>query len=96
MRGSVLPAAPSRVRGILALQRRCHGLLRAAHRFARHRARTAEELAWSARAVDALTAAYVALTDGQGSQRRAPERVREAQAFDSSQTDAGGGGERAR
>jgi hypothetical protein len=58
----VLPAAPSRIRGIPALQRRCHSLLRAVHRFAWHRARTPDELAWSAVAVDALTAAYQAIT----------------------------------
>ena len=47
----------SRVKGRAALTRRLRGLLIAVHRYARQRARTVEELRWTARLIDALTVA---------------------------------------
>jgi hypothetical protein len=47
----------TRVSGRAALDKRLRGLLVAVHRFGRARARTREELAWTARTLDALTAA---------------------------------------
>ncbi len=47
---------PRRVVGRQALERRVRSLLIAVHRFGRCRARTHEELVWTARAVDGLTA----------------------------------------
>lgn len=46
-----------RIKGRPALLRRLRGLLVAAHRFGRHRATSLEERTWSARFIDALTAA---------------------------------------
>lgn len=55
MRGTALPALPSRVKGRASLVRRLRDLLIAAHRFDRGRARTAEDRAFAARLIDGLT-----------------------------------------
>ena len=62
MRGTLLPAAPSRVRGRKALERRLAGLLRAVVRFSLHRASTDADKAWAAQAVDLMTEAHRRLT----------------------------------
>ncbi len=45
----------TRVKGIPALEKRARGLLLAVHRYGRCRAATRAEVAWTARAIDALT-----------------------------------------
>ncbi len=52
----------SRVQGRPALERRLRGLLIAVHRFGRARATGHADLAWCARAIDALTALLVTET----------------------------------
>ena len=47
----------SRVKGRPALERRLRALVIAVHRFGRQRARTVEDLQWTARVLDALSAA---------------------------------------
>jgi hypothetical protein len=58
MRGTTLPASPSRIKGKVQLQRRLNGLLRACIRFSLHRAETDADRRWAAEAVDLMQAAY--------------------------------------
>jgi hypothetical protein len=53
VRGTVLPNAPSRIRG-QSLLRRLRALLLAAHRFGVHRAASPEDIAFSHRLYDGL------------------------------------------
>jgi hypothetical protein len=46
----------SRIKGKAALERRLRGLLLAVGRFAQHRARSRDELLWTARVLDGLHA----------------------------------------
>jgi hypothetical protein len=50
----------SRIKGKASIVRRLRALLIAAHRYGRGRARTAEDIQWSAVMLDALTAALAA------------------------------------
>jgi hypothetical protein len=61
----------SRIRGRDSIVKSLCGLLIRVHRFGRHRARTAEDLMWAARTIDALYQALaVADTDQAGGPRR--------------------------
>ena len=69
---------PSRVKGRPALVRRLRGLLVAVHRFAKHRATSRADLWWSARTVDALTAA-LDVADDHNAHTRSKESERPEQ-----------------
>jgi hypothetical protein len=56
MRGTRLPSAPSRIKGRASLIRRLRALLLASYRYGRHRAATHDDVLFSARLIDGLTA----------------------------------------
>jgi hypothetical protein len=57
MREPLSLRTPSRIKGRPALVRRLRGLVVAVNRFGRHRARSREDVWWSARTIDALSIA---------------------------------------